>query len=255
MTYGTDNLAGINFSVADDVVTTGRMLGTSQPQFTPGQVAQGTNDSEWLYCLIGSGGVTASSYVCAISEAFEAVMLSNLTGGRGDKIGVASCAATAGQYAWMQVLGATLVQVAASAAANVNLYTTATVGVLDDDSTAGFPTGVVITTANGLAQSSARGVLNWPVCGTPPALDITGDAAPSLAVNVLMTPIVYSGAGGVPPYTFTVSVGTLPAGLALSAGGTLSGTPTVIAVTNVTLKVTDNVGATDTLPVAITVHA
>ncbi len=255
MTYGTDNLAGINFSVADDVVTYGRMLGTSQPQFMPGQMATGTNESEWVYCLIGSGGVTASSYSCVISDAFEAVMLSNATGRFDSKIGIASCASLAGQYAWMQVFGPALIQVAVSAAANVNLYTTATAGVLDDDSTSGFPTGIIITTANGLSQSSARGVLNWPICGTPPSLDIAGDGTVTMAVNVPMTPEVYTGSGGVPPYTFTVSVGTLPAGLVLSSGGTLSGTPTVIAVTNVTLKVTDNVGATDTLPVEITVTA
>jgi hypothetical protein len=49
--------------------------------------------------------------------------------------------------------------------------------------------------------------------------------------------------GGVTPYTWTVSVGNLPSGLALSAAGVISGTPTTAGVSDFTLQVTDNVGA------------
>jgi hypothetical protein len=46
--------------------------------------------------------------------------------------------------------------------------------------------------------------------------------------------------GGLAPYAWSISAGTLPAGISLSADGTLSGTPTVIAAaSNFTVEITD----------------
>src|SRR3546814_6546858 len=45
--------------------------------------------------------------------------------------------------------------------------------------------------------------------------------------------------GGVGPYTFAVTVGSLPAGLNLASNGTLSGTPTASGTFNVTVTATD----------------
>ncbi|EGD09905.1 putative Ig domain-containing protein, partial [Xanthomonas vesicatoria ATCC 35937] len=45
--------------------------------------------------------------------------------------------------------------------------------------------------------------------------------------------------GGVAPYRFSVTSGTLPAGLTLAADGTLSGTPSAEGVSNFTITVTD----------------
>jgi hypothetical protein len=51
--------------------------------------------------------------------------------------------------------------------------------------------------------------------------------------------------GGCPPYTFAIVEGTLPAGLALSPDGAMSGTPTPLAKNStVTVEVTDNDGIT-----------
>ncbi len=52
----------------------------------------------------------------------------------------------------------------------------------------------------------------------------------------------FTAAGGVPPYSWQVS-GTLPAGLALSAAGTLSGTPTQVGTFSFSVKVTDKAGS------------
>jgi hypothetical protein len=60
--------------------------------------------------------------------------------------------------------------------------------------------------------------------------------------------------GGVGPFTWSVSAGTLPAGLSLSAGGLLTGTPTTAAAaTSVTFKITDSTSAfaTATLPMTV----
>jgi MBG domain/Bacterial Ig-like domain (group 3)/Putative Ig domain/NHL repeat len=52
-----------------------------------------------------------------------------------------------------------------------------------------------------------------------------------------------SASGGTSPYTFTVSTGSLPAGLSLSAGGVLSGTPTAVGTFTFTIQAQDSTGS------------
>jgi hypothetical protein len=59
--------------------------------------------------------------------------------------------------------------------------------------------------------------------------------------------------GGTSPYTWTVSSGALPAGLALSSGGVISGTPTAAGTSTFTLTVTDSSGGTSSLTYAVSV--
>jgi hypothetical protein len=49
-----------------------------------------------------------------------------------------------------------------------------------------------------------------------------------------------SASGGTPGYTWTVSAGTLPAGLTMSSAGVISGTPTATGSSNFTVTVTDS---------------
>ena len=63
-------------------------------------------------------------------------------------------------------------------------------------------------------------------------------------------------AGGSSPYTWTLSSGALPAGLALSPSGKISGTPTQAGISSFTVEVTDSsspaLTATGTYPVRVT---
>lgn len=75
---------------------------------------------------------------------------------------------------------------------------------------------------------------------TVPTLSIsTGASLRSAIVNVGYSNSL-SAAGGTAPYTWSVSSGSLPAGLTLSSAGALSGTPTAAGSSTFTVQVTDS---------------
>jgi hypothetical protein len=61
--------------------------------------------------------------------------------------------------------------------------------------------------------------------------------------------------GGVAPYAWSQVSGSLPAGVSLSSGGTISGTPTATGIAHFTAKVTDANGLTASKAFALTVRA
>jgi outer membrane autotransporter protein len=64
-----------------------------------------------------------------------------------------------------------------------------------------------------------------------------------------------SASGGTAPYTFAITAGALPAGMSLTGGGTLSGTPSSAGTFNFTITATDNGGFTGSRAYTITVAA
>ena len=78
-------------------------------------------------------------------------------------------------------------------------------------------------------------------------------AAPTITVNpaTLPNPVAnaayaqtLTASGGVAPYGFAVTAGSLPSGIALSGSGALSGTSTQVGTYNFTVTATDNFGQT-----------
>jgi hypothetical protein len=61
--------------------------------------------------------------------------------------------------------------------------------------------------------------------------------------------------GGTAPYSWSVSAGSLPAGLTLPSGGTISGTPTTAGTSSFTVVVTDTDGNTATQALSLAVVA
>jgi pseudomonalisin len=103
-------------------------------------------------------------------------------------------------------------------------------------------TGYDLATGLGSVDANAL-VNNWAVPATPLAVT----SSPALSNGTVGTS--YSSAlaatGGSAPYSWTVSAGTLPAGLSLNAStGGVSGTPSAAGVFSFTVRVSDSVGAT-----------
>jgi DNA-binding beta-propeller fold protein YncE len=61
--------------------------------------------------------------------------------------------------------------------------------------------------------------------------------------------------GGTGGYTFTLTGGALPDGLAIASDGTISGTPTLAGTYNFTVTVTDDSGGSNSAPLALTIAA
>lgn len=158
MTIG-QNAIGAKFT---ETFTAGSAVNVFPP-FELGTRMRGADGSEWMF-VQANGAVTGAGYVCTVDETFQAAMLSTSNDAGGDLVGVAGVAFADNDYGWVQVLGACVVRVAASAAANVGLNTTATAGQLDDDGTAGSfdILGLVLTTANGGSAGTAAGMLSYP---------------------------------------------------------------------------------------------
>jgi len=124
----------------------------------------------WLY--VQADGVIVVNAACVITEAGQAAeaSLTTTATARGDAVGIATAAFADDEYGWLCVYGTgtdVLVLVAASAAANVPLNSTATDGTLDDDAGVGSETidGLVIITADGGSGSAIQAELNWPTVG------------------------------------------------------------------------------------------
>ena len=76
-------------------------------------------------------------------------------------------------------------------------------------------------------------------------LAITNTSALPEAVAAQPYTVTFTATGGIAPYVWSVATGsTLPAGLTLTAGGVLSGTPTTAGAYNFSITVTDGIQTT-----------
>jgi len=82
---------------------------------------------------------------------------------------------------------------------------------------------------------------------TSPLPDATKDSSYTATLSAI---------NGTPPYTWSITPGSLPSGLSLdSSTGVISGTPTTAITYNFTVQVRDSGGATDTKVFSLTVNA
>lgn len=111
-------------------------------------------------------------------------------------------------------------------------------------------------TASGAFSFTAQVVDSAAIAATA-SVSLNIAAAPAITTTVLAAGkvgVAYSqtlaASGGISPYTWSVSAGSLPGGLSLSSG-VISGMPTTIGTFSFTMKVTDSVGASATANLSI----
>ncbi|SDF83185.1 beta strand repeat-containing protein [Terriglobus roseus] len=107
----------------------------------------------------------------------------------------------------------------------------------------GTPTTAGTSTFNVTATDSASpaktGTANIVMTVNPISpLTLTG-GLPNATLGVAYTQTLQA-TGGLPPYTYTVTSGSLPAGLSLSSAGVVSGTPTAVGASSFTITATDS---------------
>ena len=128
-------------------------------------------------------------------------------------------------------------------------------------SATGLPVGMSLTTA-GVLSGTPTTAATTPVAfkvtdansvEATSTLSLRVNAVPSVTTTSLSRPIraaAYSrqlaASGGTGTIAWTVSAGSLPAGLTLSTAGVISGTPTASGTSNFTVQITDQAGATAT---------
>ncbi|AZC27154.1 putative Ig domain-containing protein [Pseudomonas sessilinigenes] len=127
-------------------------------------------------------------------------------------------------------------------------------------------TGITYTPAPGYSGNDTFAYTATNTSGTSsPATVTLTVSAPTLSINPASLgagtsgtaySAVLSSSGGSAPYTYSITSGSLPAGLSLNAStGTISGTPTASGTSNLTLTSTDSNGATGSRAYSISISA
>ena len=190
----------------------------------------------------GLGATGARAYSVTINAAITVnpATLPNATVGTAYSQTVSATGGT-GSYTFSVSVGSL------PAGLSLNAATGAITGTPTTAATCNF----TITATDGLGATGSRAystTINAAVAVSPATLP-NGTVGAAYSQNVSAT-------GGNGSYTFSVSIGTLPAGLSLNAGsGLISGTPTVAATSNFTITATDGLGATGSRAYAVTINA
>ena len=118
--------------------------------------------------------------------------------------------------------------------------------------TPGAGTITVTVKDSGNPQATGSGPVTVTI-NPVPALTFTG-SLPNAVVNQPYTQTL-AASGGVGPYTYAVTAGTLPAGITVSTTGLVSGTPTTVGAYSFTVTATDSEGTPQTasLPLVLQV--
>ena len=253
--------------------------GYGQPvtQFSKGEYT-GANNTEDDFSIIAANGGTPRSDDHADVRA-SATALSALPAGIEGEI------STAADIDWFSftsaggpvTLSATPAVLSPNLDVKISLYNSAGTVVasadpasarISDDAASGLAASLTSTVAAGTYYVQVDGVGSGNVATTGYSdyasvgrysMSVAANAAPVITTTSLPSTVVgqpysaiLSAAGGTGSRTWSLGSGALPAGLSLSATGTLSGTPTSTSTANFTLRVTDTASLSSTRAFTVT---
>jgi hypothetical protein len=184
-------------------------------------------------------GSSNTGYFCS-ADVHDLYLTKLVSGARNGLIGSNTYIYHAGDVIRLDAYGSTL-----RCLVNGTVILTAT----DTDIAAGQP-GIY---GYGNTQSASGG--NWTAdnsTGTPIAISLA--SFPNALINTSYSQIA-TASNGTPPYTWSITAGSLPTGITMS-GGVFSGTPTVLGTSSFTVGVQDSTTSTPksgTFPLTITV--
>ncbi len=203
-------------SVAGDVVT-----------YTPTTGYYGSDS--FAYTATGPGGTSAAATVTltVATPAAPSVAAKSASVGYNTATPIDLTASVSGVHSSLTVSTAPA-HGTTSVAGDVVTYTPTT-GYYGSDSFA--------YTATGPGGTSAAATVTLTVA--TPALAITQTSLPAGQQDVAYS-VSLTASGGTAPYTFAVTGGALPSGLALATNGTLAGTPTANGSFSVTITASDS---------------
>lgn len=149
MPYPTDGKAGVN------LIATYASAGVAP--FSLGVTVQ-LSDGGRAMLVESSASAISTFAACVINESYVATMLTTgVARSSGNQVGFAQTSIATGYCGWVQLGGRPKINLAANCAPFVNLYTTATAGVLDDATVSGSG-GMVMGVFAGTSISNATAV-------------------------------------------------------------------------------------------------
>lgn len=160
MAYAIDGTVGVDLSkqVAGNT-------SDDNNEWPLGHTVKAGDGQEWVY-VQANGAIT--QYDCvALDENYQAAAITSTLAKAGYGIGFAQAAFDDDDFGWVATRGSNItVRVAGSCAADVQLYTSGTAGVLDDTSTGTLIRGVVAITTNSTTAASSSEVIAKNPSGT-----------------------------------------------------------------------------------------
>jgi hypothetical protein len=245
--------AGYTWSITAGTLPTGLTLGTSG---TPGTMITGTPTGSGLSTFtvqvadsVGSTA-TASLQINLLNDplAITTLTLPNANEGKPYSEIVAASGGTATGYTWTITSG--------SLPVGMTLASSGT----PETTISGTPTvnGPAFFTVQVMDSLGATATANLQI-DVLPALAIATLLLPAGTVGQPYTATVMAYGGSAAGYTWSITAGTLPGGLALGASGTpdttITGTPTVSGLETFTVQVMDSLGDVTTATLQIDVLA